>query len=206
MPCRPAGMRPDPAVSVPIAMSASPRGDGHGRARTRTPADVVGTAAVAYGAVWRPRADEPGGELVEIGLSEDDGARRAQCRHRGRVAVGVVGELGAGGGGGQPCDVDVVLDRQPHPGQCPAAARAFCQVGRDVGLVAAVDPHRHGAKPSGRQVTPRLGGAPSGQVLDEPVAGRLLRNGAVPAGIGVEVPTRDDDELLRLRRRLERLQ
>ena len=100
-------------------------GDRDGRAGTGTAADEFGAAAVGHGAVGRPGADEAGRELVEIGLADDDGAGRAQCRHDGRVALGSVGELRAGGGGGQPGDVDVVLDRERAPRPAPRRCARF---------------------------------------------------------------------------------
>src|SRR5262249_50757410 len=57
---------------------------------------------------------QSGGELVEVGLADDDGARALEARDAGRVCRWRIGEGGAGGGGRRPCDVDVVLDRDRH--------------------------------------------------------------------------------------------
>jgi hypothetical protein len=86
-----AGIRPEPAVSVPSAVDR-----------------IFGNA------VGRAHTDETGRELVEIGLADDDGARRAQPRHRCRVLRRRVGEARAGCGGRQALDIDIVLHRDGH--------------------------------------------------------------------------------------------
>ena len=62
-------------------------------------------------AVRRAHADQAGRELVEIGLAENERARRAQPRDGGRVLARPVGEGRARRRGRQAADVDVVLDR-----------------------------------------------------------------------------------------------
>ena len=77
----------------------------------------VGVAGAARPAVGRARADEAGGELVEVGLADADGAGGDQLLRPRRRAPPAVGERRTGGGGRQPGDVDVVLDRERHTEQ-----------------------------------------------------------------------------------------
>ncbi len=79
---RPAGTRPEPAVSVPSANGTIPARDRDGRAGAGAAGHEVGAKRVARHAVGRAHADEPGGELVEIGLADDERAGRPQTRHR----------------------------------------------------------------------------------------------------------------------------
>ncbi len=62
---------------------------GHGRAARRTAADVLGIECVPAGAVRRARAHEAGGELIEVGLAERDGAGVDQRLHHRRRVRGV---------------------------------------------------------------------------------------------------------------------
>jgi hypothetical protein len=114
-----AGTRPDPAVSVPSASATMPRATataepGGRPARHPRPAPN----GVARHGIGRADADQAGGELVEIGLADQDGTGGAQPGDRLRVALGDIGEIGAGGGHRPAGDVDVVLhrDRQPQSG------------------------------------------------------------------------------------------
>ena len=109
-------------------------GDRDRRSRAGSAADEFGPAAVGHRAVRRAGADEAGRELVEVGLADDDRARRPQRRHGRGVAVGRVGELRAGGGGGQAGGVDVVLDGEPDAGQDTARGSAFCEFRAHVGV------------------------------------------------------------------------
>ena len=73
----------------------------HRRSRTRSARNQIAAHRIVRNAVGRAHADEPRGELVEIGLADDDGAGRAQPRDRGGVMGRRIGEGRAGGGGGQ---------------------------------------------------------------------------------------------------------
>ncbi len=122
-----AGTRPEPAVSVPSASGTSPA-----ETATADPElDPPGMRSLQHridgNAIGRADADEAGGELVEIGLADDDGAGGAEPRHRGRIARGHVGEGRAGGGGRQSRNVDIVLHRdgnaiQRQPGRVPSCS------------------------------------------------------------------------------------
>ena len=72
--------------------------DHAGRAGTGAAADVIRIEAVGHRAIGRAGADQAGGELVEVGLADDDGAGGAQFGHHRGVGLSRVGELGAGGG------------------------------------------------------------------------------------------------------------
>ena len=87
-------------------------------------------------------ADESGGELVEIGFAEHHRTRRAQGRHRGRIGLGYVGEPGTRGGGRQSGDVDVVLDREQHPGERPRTPQRRRTLRSHVARWAQVDERR----------------------------------------------------------------
>ncbi len=82
----------------------------HRRTGAGTAGDVIRVEGVAAGAVGRAGAVEAGGELVQIGLAERDGAGVDQALHDGGVSLGHVGKLGTAGRGGQAGEVDVVLD------------------------------------------------------------------------------------------------
>ncbi len=92
-------------------------GDRDGRTGGRPAGDAGGVPGVAYGAVGTAGADQAGGELVQVGLAEDDRAGRAQPRHRGRVGRGPVGVRRGARARGQAGDVDVVLDGRDQAGQ-----------------------------------------------------------------------------------------
>ena len=111
------------------------QGEGHqaarhaaGRAGAGAAADVVGLEAVGHRAVGRAGADQAGGELVEVGLADEDGAGGAQTGHHRGVGFGRVGEFGAGGGGLPAGGVDVVLNGEGH-----AVQRQLAQVAVDGG-------------------------------------------------------------------------
>ena len=84
------------------------------RTRARSAGNERGIEQVARRAVGRAHADQAGGELIEIGLADDDGAGPPEPRDAGRVLARVVREGRAGGGGRQSRDVDIVLDRDRH--------------------------------------------------------------------------------------------
>ena len=74
------------------------------------PGTMLGIDGVARHRIGRAHADQAGGELVEVGLADQQRAGGEQPLHHVRVGVRRVGEGRAGGRGRQPGDVDVVLD------------------------------------------------------------------------------------------------
>ncbi len=98
---------------------------GHRRPRARTARNEVGTQRVARDAVGRPDAHEPGGELIEVGLADDECAGLPEARNRGGVLAGRIRERGAACRSRQARHVDVVLDgdRYPIERQVPVAPR-----------------------------------------------------------------------------------
>ena len=60
-------------------------------------------------------ADQSGGELVKVGLADQDRSSGEQAGDRRSGEGGFVGEGWAGSGGGQALNVDVVLDREGYP-------------------------------------------------------------------------------------------
>ena len=64
--------------------------------------------------------------MIEIGFADQDRASLKQSRNDGRVRIGNISKLNAGGGGRQARDVDVVLDRKRHAPQwlCDGIKRA----------------------------------------------------------------------------------
>ena len=99
---KPAGTRPEPAVSVPSASGTRPAADRDGRAGARSARNEIGIEWVARHAIGRTHADQAGGELIEIGLADDDGAGRAQPRHRGRILRRVIAKAGQAAVVGRP--------------------------------------------------------------------------------------------------------
>ena len=69
-----------------------PERHGHGGTARGAAADVRGIERVAADPVGRARAHEPGGELIEIGLAERDGAGVDQRLHHGSGFGGLIGE------------------------------------------------------------------------------------------------------------------
>ena len=164
-------------MSVPSANDTSPVATTIADPELDPPAISVGIERVAARAVVRrPRADEPGGELVEVGLAHEHRARGEQLLdHRGR-APGHVGELGAPGGGRHAGDVDVVLHRERHPRERKVGA----------GGERGVDLGRARPQPVGRRLAdPRLGlrrARPPGEELADHRGGTIARR--EPARIG----------------------
>ncbi len=109
IPLRAAGTRPDPAVSVPRARSTRPSATATAEPELDPPETRAGSVGRPDRAVGAAGADQPGGELVHVGLAEHDRSGGPQPGHRRGVATGQVRERGRGGGGGHPVDVDVVL-------------------------------------------------------------------------------------------------
>ncbi len=124
MPLAAAGTRPDPAVSVPSARSTSPDATATAEPELDPPEIRPGQCALGHTPCGRAGADEPGGELVEVGDADDHraGVARAlappaRCsrrpfRRRGSPAVVR-----------QPGDVDVALDRERRAGERQARTR-----------------------------------------------------------------------------------
>ena len=77
-----AGTRPEPAVSVPSASGTRPAATATAEPELDPPGMSVGIERIARHAIRRAHADQPGRELIEIGLADDDGAGCAQARHR----------------------------------------------------------------------------------------------------------------------------
>ena len=131
------------------------RGDRNRRARARSARDQRRIERIARHAIGRAHADQAGGELVEVGLADDDGAGAFEPRDGGRVPAGIVGKRRAGGGRRQAGDVDVVLDRDRHAEQRPALrARRFQRLGfrKRRGLLAQADEDRRIAmRPDARE-------------------------------------------------------
>ena len=78
---KPAGTRPEPAVSVPSAKLTSPAETATAEPELEPPGTKAGVERIARHAVGRAHADQAGRELVEIGLADDDGAGIDQALH-----------------------------------------------------------------------------------------------------------------------------
>ncbi len=87
-------------------------GDHTGGAGAGAAADVTGVEAVADGAIRGTGADQAGGELVQIGLANQNGSCRAQAGNDGGIGTSLVSEGRAGGSGVPASCVDVVLYRE----------------------------------------------------------------------------------------------
>ena len=107
-----AGTRPEPAVSVPSAKVTRPARHRDARAGRRAAGHQRRVAGVARHRIGRAHADQPGGELVEVGLADEDGAGIDEALDDGGVLLGDIGVVGTGGGRLHGEDVDVVLDRE----------------------------------------------------------------------------------------------
>ncbi len=83
-------------------------------ARARAARDQRRIERVARNAVGRAHAYQPGRELIEVGLADDDGAGALEAGDAGRVPRRLIGEGRAAGRGRQALDVDIVLDRDRH--------------------------------------------------------------------------------------------
>ncbi len=89
------------------------RGTGARSARDQRVVERVAAGPVA----GRAGADQPGGELVEVGLAREHRARSEELLDHRRRARGDVRELFAPGGRRDTRDVDVVLHRERHAGE-----------------------------------------------------------------------------------------
>ena len=92
-------------------------GDRHGRARRGATGHDGRIEGLVRRRIGRAHAHEPGGELVEIGLADQDRTGGQQAGHRGRRLGRPVGKARAGRGRGQSGDVDVVLHGERHAPQ-----------------------------------------------------------------------------------------
>ena len=117
MPLSAAGMRPEPAVSVPSANGDEPRADRGRRTRTRSAGNKIGPQRVARNAIGRAHADQAGGELIEVGLAYDDGAGPLQPLDDEGRALRPIGEGGTRRGGRQAGDIDIVFDGEGNAPQ-----------------------------------------------------------------------------------------
>ena len=116
--------------------------------RARAARDELRIERVARHAIGRAHADEPGRELIEIGLA-DDQSRRPPAAARPQVAsaAGLIGEGRTGRGGRQARDVDVVLDRDRDAVKRAlraSLARERTRLGDHFGFVAQRDEDRPG--------------------------------------------------------------
>ena len=82
------------------------------RSRTRATADIGAVIGVGGNAEGAARADEAGGELVEIGLAHAQGPGGFELRHDICRMSRSIGKGRAAGGGFEPVDVDIVLHRE----------------------------------------------------------------------------------------------
>ncbi|KAG1448494.1 hypothetical protein G6F57_016835 [Rhizopus arrhizus] len=130
------------AVVAPRRHAARPRSIGSPRERRQaarhhrrrpgagSAADVVRVEGIGHGAVRRTRAHKACGELVQVGLADQDGSGGPQALHHRRVLARRVREFGACGRRRPACGVDVVLDGEWHAIQRQArqvAASGFPQ-------------------------------------------------------------------------------
>ena len=88
MPQSAAGMRVEPPVSVPIAISHMPSADRDRAARGRAARHARAVERIARRAVMRIGADAGEGEFAHVGLGDDHRAGRAQPLHHRRVGRG----------------------------------------------------------------------------------------------------------------------
>ena len=110
--------RRDPAGSCGVGGDGErdlTEGDGEGGPRAGAPGDQVVVVHAVRDAVRTAGAVEAGGELVEVGLADQDraGVEQADDDRRGRG--GDVGVVGAGERGRPAGDVDAVLDGERDP-------------------------------------------------------------------------------------------
>ena len=107
---KPAGTRPDPAVSVPSESGVNPAADRERGAGARSAGNELRIEQIAADAVRRAHADQAGRELIEIGLAENERAGFAQPRDASGVLVRTIAVSRARGRRRQALDVDIVLD------------------------------------------------------------------------------------------------
>ena len=160
----------------------------HSRAGARAAAHVVGIERIAYRAVGRAGTNQAGGELVEIGLSDQDRAGRKQALDHRRGFFGEMLESQARRRGGEAGDVDVVLDRERdakqrqgigvgHPGvrgvRLGKHDRAIAQQDPRLGPVAGFDTIEQRRDDLGRGGVAGQVGAPQGGDGERRISGRF---------------------------------
>src|SRR4051812_8704235 len=85
IPLKPAGTRPGPGGSGAGGKAGVAGGAGHGGAGARTAADETGGRDAVGNAVRGTGSGQPGGELVEVRLADEDGAGVEQAGDRRRM-------------------------------------------------------------------------------------------------------------------------
>ncbi len=88
------------------------RRDHHRRAGARSAGNIIGVERARRNAIGRARAVQSGRELIEIGLTDQNGTRGFQQVHDRGGPLRRVGKRRTGACGGQSGDVDIVLDRK----------------------------------------------------------------------------------------------
>ena len=111
---KPAGTRPEPAVSVPSANATSPARPPRPNPNSSRP-EYSRVERVSRDAIWRPDARQTGGELVEVGLADQQGAGRDQSFDDRADLTETCRETGTSRGRRQTADIDIVLDREREP-------------------------------------------------------------------------------------------
>ncbi len=86
------------------------RADRGRRAGARPARNEIRAQRIARNAVGRAYADEPGGELIEVGLADDDCASALEPLDDERRTAGAIGESRTGRRRRQAGDIDIVLD------------------------------------------------------------------------------------------------
>jgi hypothetical protein len=136
------------------------RGHGDRAPRTGPARDEVAPVDALAGAVRGADAGEPGRELVEVGLADEDRAGVEQPADGGGVARRPVGEGGTAGGRREPGGVDVVLHRERDPEERECGGVQLFEGARPLAEFAGWDP----ADPHG--VVAALGDALEDEVDD----------------------------------------
>src|SRR5205807_2430272 len=112
-PLKPAGMRPEPPVSVPSAKETRPVPTTTAEPELEPP-DTYSGLPTAPHAPYGDRAGKAGGELIEIGLAEANRARGEQQLDAACRAFRSVAKCRACRRGGHPRYVDIVFHSERH--------------------------------------------------------------------------------------------
>jgi hypothetical protein len=107
----PAGTRPEPAVSVPNASGTRPAATAVAEPELDPPGMSFSSKRLRGAPVGRTQPDQPGGELVEVGLADDDRPGLLEPGDRSCIRVSLIGKGRTGCRGGHSFHVDVVLHR-----------------------------------------------------------------------------------------------
>ena len=100
---------------------------------------------IAPDTIGRAHADQAGRELIEIGLAEHERSGLPQPGDARGILVGAIAVSRARGGGRQPVDVDIILDRDRNAVERQRFIAAACQrarLGDDVCFFAQRDEDR----------------------------------------------------------------